>query len=103
MLRRHLVRRMGLLVGLLILAAHVAHADVDSGPTIGEKMPALSLPVVVGNNAGNETDWLKERGDKPTVYFFIRTDKFTRPSARVMKKFDTELAQLGETKAVAVG
>jgi len=77
-------------------------ADVDSGPAVGEKMPALSLPVVVGADMGKETDWLKERGDKPTVYFFIRTDKFTRPSARVLKKFDTELAQLGEIKAVAV-
>lgn len=79
-----------------------ARADVDSGPAVGEKMPALALPVVVGNDAGKETDWLKLRGDKPTVYFFIRTDKFTRPSARVIKKFDQELAQLGETKAVAV-
>ncbi len=79
-----------------------ATADVDSGPTVGEKMPALSLPVVVGADMGKETDWLKERGDKPTVYFFIRTDKITRPTMRVVKKFDTELAQLGETRAVAV-
>jgi len=102
MWRLHLVRALGLLLGLIVVTDSIARADVDSGPTVGEKMPALSLPVVVGNNAGNETDWVKERGDKPTVYFFIRTDKFTRPSARVIKKFDGELAQLGETKAVAV-
>jgi hypothetical protein len=82
--------------------AAILRADVDSGPTVGEKMPALALPVVVGDNMGKETDWLQSRGDKPTVYFFVRTDKFSRPTARVIKKFDTELAQLGEAKAVAV-
>lgn len=89
---------------ILVLLSLVSalRADVDSGPTVGEKMPALSLPVVVGNEAGKETDWLKERGAKPTVYFFVRTDKFSRPSARVLKKFDGELAQLGETRAVTV-
>lgn len=88
----------------LVLLSFVStlRADVDSGPTVGEKMPALALQVVVGTDEGKETDWLKTRGDKPTVYFFIRTDKFSRPSARVLKKFDQELAQLGETRAVAV-
>jgi hypothetical protein len=98
----HVVRRLGLIVCLMIAVCALVHADVDSGPAVNEKMPPLTLPVIVGNNAGQETDWLKARGAKPTVYFFIRTDKFTRPSARVIKKFDQEVAQRGDTKAVAV-
>lgn len=103
MRRIHLKRLFGLLLSMLVfVVGQAARADVDSGPTVGEKMPALALPVVVGNNAGMETDWLKERGDKPTVYFFVRTDKFSRPIARVIKKFDGELAQRGEVRAIAV-
>ena len=102
-MRRHLLSRvLGLLLSILAVMSQTARADVDSGPTVGEKMPALALPVVVGANMGNDTDWLKERGDKPTVYFFVRMDKFSRTTARIMKKFDTELVQLGEVKAVAV-
>jgi len=77
-------------------------ADVESGPVVKEKPPALKVTCVVGDDEGKEVDYQAARGDKPTVYFFIRTDRFTRPLARVLKKVDGELGKTENASAVAV-
>jgi hypothetical protein len=93
---------MGLLMGLLPLAAR---ADVDSGPTPGEKVPPLKVLSVVGEeeNENKEIDAAKLRGKMPTLYLFVRADRLTRPIARTMKTLDQEVDKLGgDIKLVAV-
>jgi len=80
-----------------------AWADVDSGPTPGEKVPPLKVLSVVGEEENKEIDAAKKRSEKPTVYLFVRADRFTRPIARTMKKLDAEVDKLGgEAKLIAV-
>lgn len=74
--------------GILLLLVSPARGDVESGPTVGEKVPPLKVLHVVGNNEGNEADATAERAEKPTVYLFVRTDRWTRPAARTIKVLD---------------
>jgi hypothetical protein len=78
-------------------------ADVDSGPTPGDKVPPLKILSVVGDEENKEIDAAKARGEKPTVYMFVRADRWTRPVARAIKTLDQEVDKLGvEAKLVAV-
>jgi hypothetical protein len=85
------------------LLASTARADVDSGPKPGEKVPALKVLSVVGDEENKEIDAAKLRGKKPTIYLFVRADRLTRPIARAMRTLDQEADKLGgEIKLVAV-
>jgi hypothetical protein len=78
-------------------------ADVDSGPAPGEKVPPLKVLSVVGDEENKEIDATKARSEKPTLYLFVRADRFSRPIGRTMKVLDTEIDKIGgETKVVAV-
>jgi hypothetical protein len=93
-----------LFVALLAsFVASAARADVDSGPKPGEKVPALKVFSVVGDEENKEIDAAKLRGAKPTIYLFVRADRLTRPIARTMRTLDQEVDKLGgEIKLVAV-
>jgi hypothetical protein len=96
---------MRLFVALILLALplRTLRADVDSGPMPGEKVPPLKVLSVVGQDENKEIDASGQRGDKPTVYLFVRTDRWTRPVARTMKVLDQQLDKLGgEEKMIAV-
>ena len=80
-----------LTIGIMLLAA-VARADVESGPTTGEKAPALKVYAVTGNIDEGEVDYIAERKDKPTVYLLVDRSKFSRPIARLMKTLDEKLS-----------
>ncbi|MEX2139414.1 MAG: hypothetical protein WD894_09145 [Pirellulales bacterium] len=98
------------LIAAILVIAQCAWADVDSGPTPGEKVPPLKVLAVVvdgetkeSENKETQADLSKERAEKPTLYLFVRADRFTRPVARTMKTLDQEVDKLGgETKLVAV-
>jgi hypothetical protein len=96
------MRTISAFVALLVLA-QAARADVDSGPTPGEKVPPLKVLSVVGDDENKEIDASGKREDKPTVYLFVRQDRWTRPVGRTMKILDQEVEKLGgEAKAIAV-
>lgn len=86
---------------VLLLAAGVALADVESGPKAGEKAAALKAFAVVGPVEGKEVDFTAERKDAPTVYLFVNAEKFDRPLARFMRELDMKLGDIDE-KAAAV-
>ena len=87
----------------LLFTVSRARADVESGPTVGEKIPALKVLHVVGDNEGNEVDTTAERGEKPTLYVFVRTDRWTRPVARTIKVLDEKANKESEdVRLVAV-
>jgi hypothetical protein len=95
--------RLFIAVGILVCLTQSVQADVDSGPAPGEKVPSLKVFSVVGEVENKEIDAAKERAGKPTVYLFVRADRFTRPIARTMKSLDEAVDKLGgEAKLVAV-
>ncbi len=94
-----------LLIGALLIVAPAVRADVDSGPAPNEKVPPLKVLAVVGDdeNQDKEADLSKARVNKPTIYLFVRADRFSRPIARAMKTLDQEVDKLGgEAKLIAV-
>jgi hypothetical protein len=86
----------------LFCISAICWADVDSGPSVNEAAPALKVKSVVGDQAGQDVEWIATRAADPTIYFFIRFDKISRPAARVLKKTDETLAKHDKTKAVVV-
>jgi hypothetical protein len=78
-----------LLAGLaVLLAAPLWAQDVASGPDKGEKVPELKVYDATGPHKEKDVNYAADRKEKPTVYLFIRYDKFDRPMARFMKEFD---------------
>jgi hypothetical protein len=98
------------LIAAILCVAQGVRADVDSGPTPGENVPPLKVLAVVvdgetkeGENKEKEADLSKERAEKPTLYLFVRADRFSRPISRAMKTLDQEVDKLGaEAKLIAV-
>jgi hypothetical protein len=80
--------RIILSVAVICVALPAWAQDVASGPTKGEKTPALKVFDATGPHKDKEVDFTADRGDKPTVYVFIAADKWTRPMARFLKRLD---------------
>lgn len=85
----------------LLFAAGFAHGQVESGPKAGEKVPALKLTVVVGENEGKEIDLPGERKDAPTAYFLVNAEKFSRPMAKFLREIDSKIGDVDD-KAAAI-
>jgi len=73
------------LVALFGLVAG-SQADVPSGPAVGKKLAALRVFAATGPQAGKELDYVADRGERLTVYVFIR--EWDRPAARFLKTLD---------------
>jgi hypothetical protein len=94
--------QVSLVAPALLLTASVVQAEPKSGPEVGTKVSPLKATVAVGDKK-EETDLAKDRKDQPTVYCFVRADKFDRPLARFIKTLDTKLAdEPAENGIVAV-
>ena len=90
-------------LALLGLVAPAPAQGVSSGPAAGEKVPALKVFDATGENADKDVDYAAERKDKPTVYLFVRADKFDRPMNRFMKTLDAAVKKdFADTYVVAV-
>jgi hypothetical protein len=76
------------LLPLLLLASWAWSQDVASGPPKGGKVPALKVFDATGPHADKDVDYAAKRGMKPTVYVFVRADRWDRPMARFLKKLD---------------
>jgi hypothetical protein len=87
----------------LALGGAVLHADPDSGPKAGDKVPALKATAAYGDDAGKELDLAALRKGKPTLYVFVRADKFDRPMFRFLKTLNDTLKKDHEdVRVVAV-
>jgi hypothetical protein len=82
-----------LLSYLLIIPTFVWADDVVSGPDLDKKVPPLPVYDGTGSYKEKEVDYAAERKDKPTVYVFIQANKWDRPMARFLKKFDEAVAK----------
>jgi hypothetical protein len=72
----------------LLLPVLAQAQDVVSGPEKGAKVPTLKVFDATGAHEGKEADYAIDRKDKPTVYLFIKAEKFDRPMNRFMKTLD---------------
>jgi hypothetical protein len=73
---------------LLGLVAPAPAQGVSSGPAAGEKVPALKVFDATGENADKDVDYAAARKGQPTVYLFVRADKFDRPMNRFLRALD---------------
>jgi hypothetical protein len=85
---------------LVFLASPVLAQDMDSGPKQGDKVPPLKVFGATGPRKGDEVDYAAERGEKLTVYVFIRVDRWDRPMARFLKTLDDAVQKEGEDSYV---
>lgn len=84
----------------LLLCISSAWADVESGPTAGQAVPKLPVYAVAGEVNGEAIDYVARREQKPTLYCFIPAEKFSRPTARLIRTLDEKIS--GETHIVVV-
>jgi hypothetical protein len=84
-----------LFVILALMLATPAWADVESGPPVGEKVPALQALGVTGEGAGRELDFAAKRGGKPTLYVLLPAERWSRPVARLLRELDKLVTESG--------
>jgi hypothetical protein len=90
-------------LALTLIAATFSRAAIESGPAVDSAVPELKADVATGDDAGKKVAFNTTRKGKPTVYVFVRGDKFDRPIARYLKFLDKALVELGkDTHVVAV-
>ena len=95
--------RLALPLAVIFLSWTFARAAIESGPAVDSALPELKADAVTGDDAGKKITFTTTRKAKPTVYVFIRADKFDRPIARYLKTLDKALVDLGkDTHVVAV-
>jgi hypothetical protein len=92
-----------LTAAVLIAGAGAALADVESGPAAGSAVEPLTVFAVTGDVQNQETDYVKQRDGKPTVWFFVPADKWSRPTAGLLRDIDQKLGGVADDgKVVAV-
>ena len=74
--------------------------DVPSGPEKGKKAPALRVFDATGPNKDKDVDYVAQRKGRPTVYAFVRADRWDRPMARFLKALDRAVPRVSEKAAV---
>jgi hypothetical protein len=80
-------------MAVLLGASALAAQDVESGPKKGDKVPALTVYDVTGENKEKSVDYAALRKGEPTVYLFVGAGddakgKFDRPMNRFIKALD---------------
>lgn len=88
--------------GGLLLVAVVAVAAADSGPAAGTPLPPLRVYAVTGEVQNAEVNYVEQREGKPTLYCFVPADKWSRPTARLLKALDHRMGTLSDAALVAV-
>jgi hypothetical protein len=83
-------------LGVLLAGVVPAAGQVASGPKVGEKAAPLKVFAVTGPQENKELDYTVERKDKPTVFLFVKADKFDRPMARFIRALDMTVTKLSD-------
>lgn len=74
-----------------LLFTTVVHADVESGPKVGEMASVLKVQLVDNGALADAADIVAKREDHETVYVFLPKSKFDRPVGRFVKALDTAM------------
>jgi len=76
---------------LLLFIPWMDDKEIVAGPELNKPIPSLKTLQIVGDHADKEIDWKETAQAKPTLIVFVRTDKWDRPVARVLKQLDDAL------------
>jgi hypothetical protein len=76
---------------LLLLFTGFDDKEIIAGPELNKPIPGLKTLQIVGDLAEKEIDWKETTKTKPTLIVFVRSDKWDRPVARVLKQLDNAL------------
>lgn len=88
--------RLVLPLAVFLVATAFARAAIESGPAVDSALPELKADAATGDAAGKKVTFTTTRRAKPTIYVFIRADKFDRPIARYLKGLDRALVELAK-------
>lgn len=75
----------------LLLPLPLDDKEIVAGPESNKPVPSLKTLQVVGDHADKDVDWKELSEKKPTLLVFVRSDKWDRPVARVLKQVDDAL------------
>lgn len=104
------MHRKSIALTLLVTAAIVLFgspatgwADKISGPLAGMAVPAIHVYVIEGEGAGqqNRAELVSKRANQPTIYFFVPSEKWSRPTARLLRELDGKVTVAGPEAKVA--
>jgi hypothetical protein len=88
---------------LLLVGTSWAVADVESGPKAGEKASEFKVFAVTGEVENKEVNFIKDRKDEPTIYYFVQKEHWSRPMAKYLRTMDTKASELSDkVQGVAV-
>ena len=76
---------------LLGAACAAGAAELESGPKVGVKVPALEIQDITGSHAGKKVDYPALRKAETTVYVLMREEGWGRPAARYLRALDDAL------------
>ncbi len=97
------LRFLALMACLLMVSHADVRADVESGPEKDAQVEPLPVFVGTGDFSGQTKNLVQHRGGKATLWFFVPADKWSRPTARLLRTLDSKLTDIdkdGEIVAV---
>lgn len=80
----------------LLFVTYSDDKEIVAGPELNKPVPSLKTFQVVGTNADKEIDWKDINQNKPTLLVFVRSDKWDRPVARVLKQLDDSIIAISK-------
>ncbi|MEQ2007994.1 MAG: hypothetical protein ABMA26_14450 [Limisphaerales bacterium] len=88
--------RLALPLVVVLLSTTFGRAAIESGPAVDSALPELKADAATGDDAGKKVAFTTTRKGKPTIYVFVRGDKFDRPIGRYLKTLDKALVEMGK-------
>lgn len=82
------------IITLICLAGSFDDNEINAGPEAGKAVPSLMAMQIVGDQQGKSLEWSKVSKNQPTIFIFVRSDKWDRPVARSLKQIDTAVNDL---------
>ncbi len=90
------------LAAALLVCGGVGDA-ADSGPEAGTATEAFEVSAVLGEVQNETVDFVKRRDGKPTVWYFVPHEKWSRPSARLLRRLDERVGDVAaDSRIVAI-
>lgn len=78
-------------LSLLLLCSWIDDKEIVAGPELNKPIPSLKTLQIVGDHADKEIDWKETAKTNYMLIVFVRSDKWDRPVARVLKQLDDAL------------
>lgn len=85
-----------------LLLTGVVRGNVESGPAAGSDVSPFPVYAVEGEVSNEKLDIVQRRAGKPTLYVFVPAEKWSRPTARLLRKLDEGVADAADGATIVV-